>query len=96
MAFCQNYFCRRSCSISTTIGWVQEQGSAFQARLGSRIRELRLARGYAQEAFADACGLHRTHISLLERGQLDVKMGTLLKVSAALKVSLSDLFKGLG
>lgn len=68
----------------------------FQARLGARIRELRLARGFAQEAFADACELHRTHISLLERGQIDVKIGTLLKISAALKVSLSELFKGLG
>ena len=60
------------------------------------MRELRTARDFSQEAFADACGLHRTHISLLERGKIDVKIGTLLKVSVVLKVSLSEFFKGIG
>ena len=75
---------------------MQQQTLTFQVRLGKRIRELRLARGFAQEAFADACGLHRTHISLLERGQLDAKMGTLLKVAKVLEITLSELLKGVG
>ena len=32
------------------------------ARFGQRVRELRLARGWSQEAFADECGLDRTYV----------------------------------
>ena len=37
-------------------------------RFGKRVRELRKARGLSQEAFADKCGLDRTYISGIERG----------------------------
>jgi len=68
----------------------------FQKRLGARVRELRTERKYSQEAFADACGLHRTHQSLLERGRLNMKINTLRKVAHVLKISLSELLQGLG
>jgi transcriptional regulator with XRE-family HTH domain len=68
----------------------------FQKRLGARIRKMREERGLSQEAFADSCGIHRTHQSLLERGKLNVKINTLRLVAKELKVSLSELFRGLG
>ncbi|MCZ2076624.1 MAG: helix-turn-helix domain-containing protein [Bryobacterales bacterium] len=67
----------------------------FLKRLGSQVREARKAQGFSQEGFADACSLHRTHISLLERGLIDVKIMTLKKVAGVLKVSLSELLRGL-
>jgi transcriptional regulator with XRE-family HTH domain len=70
--------------------------TAFQKLLGARVRELRAKSEFSQEGFADAYNLHRTHISLLERGKIDVKIGTLRKVAAVLGVSLSELFRGLG
>jgi len=57
---------------------------------------MREKRGLSQEAFADACGIYGTHQSLLERGRLNVKMNTLRLVARELKVSLSELFRGLG
>lgn len=69
--------------------------TGFQKLLGSRIRALRTRRGFSQEGFADACGLHRTHISLLERGKLDVKIGTLRKVAGVLQISLAEMFRKL-
>ena len=68
---------------------------SFQKNLGQRVRELRSAAGYSQEGFADACGLHRTHISMLERGLLDLKVSTMLKMAEVLKVKLSELLEGL-
>jgi transcriptional regulator with XRE-family HTH domain len=73
-----------------------QSDAEFQKRLGTRIREIRLERGLSQEAFADACGLHRTHQSLLERGRLNVKIHTLRMVAGELKITLSELFQGLG
>ncbi len=67
---------------------------SFQKSLGVRVRSLRTAAGYSQEGFADACGLHRTHISMLERGLLDPKISTMCKLATVLKIEVSELLKG--
>lgn len=67
---------------------------AFQKKVGRRVRELRAARGISQEAFADECGLHRTHMSLLERGKVNITLNTLKTILDALDVKAADFFKG--
>ena len=67
----------------------------FQKRLGTRIREIRTARGYSQEDFAEACDLHRTHVSLLERGRINVTVNTVRRIARVLQITLSELFRGL-
>ena len=49
----------------------------------------------SQEAFADVCGLHRTHMSLLERGRVNITLNTLKMILDALRVSPSEFFKGM-
>ena len=93
--FCQNAFCRRLYNISLTIVWVQSAAD-FQKRLGARIREIRTARGFSQESFAEACELHRTHVSLLERGRINVTVNTARQMAHVLQITLSELFRGLG
>jgi transcriptional regulator with XRE-family HTH domain len=61
--------------------------------LGERIRELRKKAGYSQESFADAAGVHRTYMGTLERGEANVSLGNLHKISKALGITLSELFK---
>ncbi len=94
--FCQNAFCRRLYNISPTIGWVQSGAADFQKRLGAKIREIRTSRGFSQESFAEACELHRTHISLLERGRINVTVNTVRQIAHVLEINLSELFRGLG
>jgi transcriptional regulator with XRE-family HTH domain len=60
--------------------------------LGQRIRELRTERGYSQEAFADKCGVHRTFMGTIERGESNLSFQNILKVAIHLEVSLSSLF----
>lgn len=67
---------------------------ALLKALGRRIRELRLAQGYSQEAFADKCGLHRTFMGTLERGKSNVSFSNLAKVAETLGVTLSELLTG--
>jgi transcriptional regulator with XRE-family HTH domain len=62
--------------------------------LANRIRDLRTKRGFSQEAFADHCGLHRTAMSLLERGRRAPTLRTLLILSWGLKVPLAELVQG--
>jgi transcriptional regulator with XRE-family HTH domain len=64
---------------------------SFIHRFGLRIRTLRLQRGLSQEALADAARLHRTHISLIERGERAVRLETVAALAAALGVQPSEL-----
>ena len=59
---------------------------------GETVRRLRLERGYSQERFAEMCGLHRTYIGSIERGEKVVTIVTAEKLARALGLSLTGLF----
>ena len=63
-----------------------------QKSLGHCIRELRNQEGWSQEQFAEICGLHRTYMGHVERGEKNISLSTVLRVANALGVRLSDLF----
>lgn len=66
-----------------------------QKKLGKRIRELREKEGFSQEAFADACGLNRVHMSDIERGQVNLSIATLKKIADNLDTTAAGLLKGI-
>lgn len=55
------------------------------------LREFRVAAQFSQERLADATGLDRTYISLLERGLCQPSLPTLLAISKALGVTLAAM-----
>ena len=63
--------------------------------VGRNVRRLRLAAGLSQEAFAHACGLHRTYIGGVERGERNITLATLARIAAALDTSPVDLLREL-
>jgi transcriptional regulator with XRE-family HTH domain len=63
--------------------------------LGQRIRELRTEQGYSQEGFADKCGVHRTFMGTVERGESNLSFQNIAKVAMTLGVPLSALFRDL-
>jgi transcriptional regulator with XRE-family HTH domain len=63
--------------------------------LGQRIRELRSKSGFSQESFADHCGLHRTYMGGIERGEHNLTVETLMTVSKGLAITMSDLLAGI-
>ena len=64
----------------------------FLQHVGFRIRELRLARGQTQAQLAEACGLHRTFIGSVERGERNIAILNLRLIAKTLRVSLATLF----
>lgn len=62
-----------------------------QRVFGEVVRAFRLERKVSQEALAAAAGLHRTYISLLERGMRNPSLTVIQQLAAALKVSMTDL-----
>jgi transcriptional regulator with XRE-family HTH domain len=65
--------------------------SPQHAALGLAIRQLRRASGISQEVFAESCGLHRTYIGGIERGERNVSFANLLRIADALDVRPSQL-----
>ena len=63
----------------------------LQVSLGRTIRNLRGRRGYSQESFAHAVGLHRTYMGDIERGERNVSLRNLLRIADALEIPLSQL-----
>lgn len=63
-------------------------------RFGQRVRELRQASGLSQEALAERSGLHRTYVGGIERGERNVGVLNILKLSRALRIRPSDFFVG--
>ena len=65
--------------------------SPQHAALGLAIRQLRRASGVSQEVLAASCGLHRTYVGGIERGERNVSFANLLRISEALDVRPSEL-----
>ncbi len=64
----------------------------IKTKLGAKVRKLRLAKGLSQEAFADICGLHRTYVGAIERGERNVSLENIEKIAKALGISIASLF----
>lgn len=62
-------------------------------KTGDRIRKIRLAAGISQEKLATLTKLHRTYISDVERGNRNISIINLEKISKALGAPLADLFR---
>ena len=58
----------------------------FLEGVGFRIRERRIAAGLTQAALAEKCGLHRTFIGSVERGERNVALLSLRRIAASLRV----------
>jgi len=61
--------------------------------IAQRVRELRNARGLSLEALAARCGVSRSMISLIERGESSPTAVLLEKLAAGLNVSMASLFE---
>jgi len=65
----------------------------IRLRFGKAVRKRRNKLGVSQEEFADMCGLDRTYIGGIERGERNVSLVNIEKVAGGLKISLSELFR---
>jgi transcriptional regulator with XRE-family HTH domain len=64
----------------------------INTRIARRVRELRAASGLSLEALAAHCGVSRSMISLIERGESSPTAVLLEKLATGLDVALASLF----
>ena len=65
----------------------------IRKQFGNKLRQLRQERNWSQEMFAEECGLHRTYIGGVERGERNVSLDNIAKIAASLGVDVAALFK---
>lgn len=65
--------------------------SRFVKAFGLMIKQKREDKQWSQERLAKIAGLHRTQISLIERGHRDVRIETLKKLAHAFRVQPGEL-----
>jgi transcriptional regulator with XRE-family HTH domain len=63
-------------------------------QLGRNVRAARDRSGLSQSRLAAATGMHRTEISLVERGGRDPRLSTIVRVARALGVPPATLLDG--
>ncbi|HZB22820.1 MAG TPA: helix-turn-helix transcriptional regulator [Gaiellaceae bacterium] len=64
-------------------------------RFSRNLRAHRTEAGLSQERLAAICKLHRTEISLLERGEREPRLSTMIRLSRGLNVPVAALLEGI-
>ena len=64
-------------------------------RFGSAVRALRTARGYSQEAFGDVCGIDRSYMGGIERGEHNIALANIMRIVRGLEMQPSEFFRHL-
>ena len=64
-------------------------------RFAINLRKARQSKKISQEELGFRCELHRTEISLLERGGREPRLGTIVKLAGALDTTPEELCAGI-
>jgi len=67
----------------------------YLRRLGTAIRQSRRKKGWSQERLSFECELHRTYVGAVERGERNISILNLTKITDALGTTLPRLTEGI-
>jgi len=67
----------------------------IRKKFGKKVKELRQAKGLSQEGLAHLAELDRTYIPSIEKGERNVSIEVIQKLSVAFGIKISELLKGL-
>lgn len=65
----------------------------IKQKFGNNVKKFRLEKGLSQETLALESGLDRTYIPGIEKGERNVSINVIEKISKGLKVEIKELFE---
>ncbi len=71
--------------------WHNSKAKEVRKKFGLAVRKRRQKLKLSQEDFAEKAEIHRTYVSSIELGKVDIGIGVAYKIAAALDTSLSKL-----
>jgi transcriptional regulator with XRE-family HTH domain len=63
----------------------------IRVRFGKAVRRLRLKLGHSQEAFAAKAKINRSYMGKIERGEVNISIENIEKISRSLQVTIGEL-----
>ena|SRR5882724_3143896 len=78
----------QGCEICSTVATED-----VRVRFGKAVRRRRHSLGVSQEEFAAMCGLDRTYVGGIERGERNVSLVNIERIAKTLRLSLSELLR---
>lgn len=75
------------------LSFMKKDDNLLSARLkfAKNIREARMRLGFSQEEMADKCGLHRTYVGSVERGERNISIDNMEQMANAVHERLATL-----
>lgn len=70
---------------------MRKPSSELVTILSRNIRKIRQEMGISQEELAFRCGLHRTYIGAIERGERNITLSSLEILASTLNIEVSTL-----
>lgn len=64
-------------------------------QFGLRVKQIRKEKNLSQEELAEKAKVHRTYIGMIERGEKNITLTNIKKLSNGLEISIFELFKEL-
>lgn len=64
-------------------------------KVGNQVRACREHLGLSQEELAGRCGLHRTYVGSVERGERNISLDNIVKLAKALGIRPAALLESL-
>ena len=64
-------------------------------QFGQRLRSLRQTAKLSQEGLAAVCGLHRTYMGAVERGERNISLMNIVSIARALGLKPAELLEGI-
>jgi DNA-binding XRE family transcriptional regulator len=89
----QNSFATYSLSTYRVHLWITYPMTITQS-FGQKVRHFRNIKRLSQEELADLCGLHRTYIGSVERGERNITLINAERIANALEQPLASFFCG--
>lgn len=67
--------------------------SKINIQFGKKVADIRKLQGISQEELAFRCGVHRTYIGSIERGEKSPTLNTIDRLAKGLGVEIIEFFK---
>ena len=70
----------------------KELKQQFQTSFGKQLEKFRVLQGLSYRQLAQRCDLDHSVISKIEKGEVNIQIGTVMELAKGLKVHPKDLF----
>ena len=72
-----------------------ERKNQSLVEFGKKVRSVRKEKKFSQEELAARADLHRTYIGMIERGEKNITLINILRISHALNIPASNLLESI-